>query len=427
MTIPAAADNRATATGNGVTTSFAYNYAFTAAADLIVLVNGVTMVLNSDYTLSGSIDSVGRYLSGANVVFSVAPANLASVVIYADPVVQQTLDLVANDPLPAESVEKGLDVLTLMVRRLKSLVSRSLVLSDADISSTTLTLPTPAANKVLAFNSTATALVALDIGSASLQTPADGSVTPAKLAAGTRGDVLVAGVAGVWAKLGIGTNKRVLTSNGTDVSWTDSIANVLTTTGDTLYASAANTPARLAAGTGLQQLRMNAGATAPEWFTATSGITLGTPVPSTSGTSIDFTGLPAGVKRVTISFVGVSTNGTSSLCVQIGPSGGIETSSYLSAAQHTGTGPTQSTISFIGIDTSEAAASVIGGVMVLTLENSSNNTWSAFSTLYDSNVGLIATSAGTKAIAGALSKVRITTLGGANTFDAGEINIAYET
>jgi len=156
------------------------------------------------------------------------------------------------------------------------------------------------------------------------------------------------------------------------------------------------------------------------------GATLGTPVASTSGTSIDFTGIPAGVKRVTISFVGVSTNGTSSLCVQIGPSSGIESTTYLSAAQHTGTGPTQSTISFIGIDTSEAAASVIGGVFILTLENSTNNTWASFSALYDSNVGLLATGTGTKAIAGPLSKVRITTIGGANTFDAGEINILYE-
>ena len=39
----------------------------------------------------------------------------------------------------------------------------------------------------------------------------------------------------------------------------------LTTTGDTVYASAANTPARLAIGTGRFTLQTNSGATAPEW------------------------------------------------------------------------------------------------------------------------------------------------------------------
>ena len=39
----------------------------------------------------------------------------------------------------------------------------------------------------------------------------------------------------------------------------------LTATGDVLYASAANTPARLALGSAGQILVVNAGATAPEW------------------------------------------------------------------------------------------------------------------------------------------------------------------
>ena len=49
----------------------------------------------------------------------------------------------------------------------------------------------------------------------------------------------------------------------------------LTTAGDILYASANNTPARLAKGTGLQILQMNSGATAPEWATASTGATNG--------------------------------------------------------------------------------------------------------------------------------------------------------
>jgi len=49
----------------------------------------------------------------------------------------------------------------------------------------------------------------------------------------------------------------------------------LTTAGDILYASANNTPARLAKGTALQVLQMNSGASAPEWATASTGATNG--------------------------------------------------------------------------------------------------------------------------------------------------------
>ena len=42
--------------------------------------------------------------------------------------------------------------------------------------------------------------------------------------------------------------------------------------------------------------------------------TLSTAVASTSGTSIDFTGLPSWVKRITVMFVGVSTSGIPFCC-----------------------------------------------------------------------------------------------------------------
>ena len=57
----------------------------------------------------------------------------------------------------------------------------------------------------------------------------------------------------------------------------------------------------------------------------------GTKVASTSGTAINFTSVPAGVKRVTLSMQGVSTNGTSNHRILIGDSGGLETSGYLGA------------------------------------------------------------------------------------------------
>ena len=60
-----------------------------------------------------------------------------------------------------------------------------------------------------------------------------------------------------------------------------------------------------------------------------NGTTVSAEQATTSGTSIDFTGIPAGVKRVTLLGHSVSGSGTDEFMVQLGDSGGIETSGYL--------------------------------------------------------------------------------------------------
>jgi hypothetical protein len=61
----------------------------------------------------------------------------------------------------------------------------------------------------------------------------------------------------------------------TGSAWTNldttGMVNPMTTTGDMIYSSSGSTPARLGLGTANQQLRVNAGATAPEWFTPAAG------------------------------------------------------------------------------------------------------------------------------------------------------------
>ena len=58
--------------------------------------------------------------------------------------------------------------------------------------------------------------------------------------------------------------------------------------GDTLFASGATTLTKLAKGTALQVYRMNAGATAPEWVTLTTGITIGDAIASGSNDGVLF-------------------------------------------------------------------------------------------------------------------------------------------
>jgi len=187
--------------------------------------------------------------------------------------------------------------------------------------------------------------------------------------------------------------------------------------GDILYrASGAWT--RLAKGTASQVLRMNSGATAPEW--ATGGITLATAQASTSGTSIDFTGLPSGIKRITVNFVSVSTNGADDPLVQIGDAGGFETSGYLGSAN-----AKNYTAGFS--DGQGGAGYSRHGSYVMTLVDAATNTWSCFVCVGRSDAAPTNTVGGfSKALSATLDRVRITTTGGTDAFDAGLINIAYE-
>jgi hypothetical protein len=152
----------------------------------------------------------------------------------------------------------------------------------------------------------------------------------------------------------------------------------------------------------------------------------GTAVASTSGTSIDFTGIPSTVKRITVMFNGVSTSGSSLAQIQIGDSGGIETTSYASNSAVVGssTAGVTSTTGF-ALDGSSAAGVTRSGIIMLCLQT--GTTWVASGNINrDDTAGFVNFMAGKKALSDTLDRVRITTVNGTDTFDAGSINILYE-
>ena len=155
------------------------------------------------------------------------------------------------------------------------------------------------------------------------------------------------------------------------------------------------------------------------------GITSGTAVASTSGTSIDFTGIPSWAKRVTVMFNGVSTNGTSKLRVQLG-SGSVETSGYLGSSSAIASASANSATFSSGFDLndSEAAIALRRGIFTCTLLGS--NLWVLSGTLSVQDTGYTSLTNGTKTTSSTLDRVRITTVNGTDTFDAGSINILYE-
>ena len=144
-----------------------------------------------------------------------------------------------------------------------------------------------------------------------------------------------------------------------------------------------------------------------------------------SGTSVDFTGIPAGVKRVTVMFSGVSTNGASNYLVQLGTSSGIENTSYGAYGSNTASaslaGLNYTTGFGIRVDLNTR---VVGGAMVLT--SVTGNAWASTHSLGSALSADGYFGGGSKTLAGTLDRVRITTVNGTDVFDAGTINIMYE-
>ena len=156
-------------------------------------------------------------------------------------------------------------------------------------------------------------------------------------------------------------------------------------------------------------------------------IVLATQQTTTSGTQFDFTGLPAGLNEIVVHFNGVSLSGTDNLLVQLGTSSGVETASYVSSGNAVNT---------VGL--SNFAATSVAGFVIPTIGNvwvfngqmfirrMSGNTWNAslggagtatgdFSMYYGGGI---------KTLSGEIDRIRILATG-ANTFDAGSVNISY--
>ena len=158
-------------------------------------------------------------------------------------------------------------------------------------------------------------------------------------------------------------------------------------------------------------------------------LVLGSQQATTSGTSIDFNSIPSWVRRVTIILNGVSTSGTSQPIIQLGTSGSFETSGYAGSvgqvAAATAT-TTASSTAGMQLDTTHLAANLLYYRITWTLIDSASNTWVCDFTGSQTGTVLINSGSCGKSLSGVLTRARLTTIGGADTFDAGAANIIWE-
>jgi len=278
---------------------------------------------------------------------------------------------------------------------------------------------------------------------------ATGATGPA-VADGDKGDVVVSSSGTVWtvdANAIDNTKLRqgaALTVIGRSANSTGNVADIAAgTDGYVLRRSGTSLGFGTVANAGLADMaqntikgRVTASTGAPEDLTATQArsvisavarSTSATPIAMTSGTAQEWTGLPTGITSAVIYFRGISTTGNSTIGVRIGPSGGAVSSGYSGTATQiiSGTSPTTGAItSILPVILSPAASTVDGGSMRLTLIDAATNLWSAEG-LFGTTTGVQLITSGDVALAGALARIQITTVGGTDTFDLGTAYLSY--
>ena len=189
-------------------------------------------------------------------------------------------------------------------------------------------------------------------------------------------------------------------------------ANLTTATGDRLicYATAANT---------VEVMSVETEAA------ASAGFTLAAEQATTSGTSVTFGSIPAGVTMIIVSFKGVGTGGNEDHFIELGDSGGIETSGYSSlvhtnvaGSSETNNAPTDK----FSLTGAAAIVAPVHGSIMLALERSSTNSWVCTGTLMDVTTPEAAYSGGSKSLSGELTQVKVSST---VTYNAGAVSIMY--
>lgn len=327
--------------------------------------------------------------------------------------------------------------------RVSNLTSNTTIAGDAQVdtyivansSTFTVTLPLlstfPNQRPISLVNNGTAAVTLACQGSDTIQISASESTTSFSLLPG-RSITIVDNSATTWVMVNGNTSRMTLGTIGSTaaLSITGSISGTtLTVTAvgsGTIQVGHVITGTSVTAGTSITGLGTGSGGTGT--YTVSTSQT----VSSTTITNVgfDFLNIPAWAKRVTVMFNGVSTNGVSRTQLQLG-SGSIITSGYQSLASTVGVAANTTTSS--GVITSglvldgyvpTSAQLRLGNITIL---NQSLNTWVASGSLGDISATFGATNcAGNTTLSGVLDRIRLTTVNGTDTFDAGSVNVLYE-
>jgi hypothetical protein len=407
---------------------YAFTFEVLVATDIAVYKNATLLTLTTDYTVS-----INTGTGTGTVTLVVAATGSDQITIVGDRAIQRTSDFVTGGDLFANTLNDELDAQTIYVQQVDEKTDRCIRAPVTDPLSVNMQLPSKAnrATKYLGFDINGSVIAVdgtstpLTVGSIATQDANNVAITGGSISgiadlAVADGGTGSSSAAGARTNLGLVIGTDVLAPNGNGASLT-SLNGSQVTTGTV---PAARLP--LASDADVKTGTSASVVVTPDALRK-GALVLDTVQASTSGTAINFTGIPSWVKRITVMFAGVSTSGSNFIDIQIGDSGGIETTGYTGAQTNIIGGSTGGG-NYSG-DAFElrynGTVYTFSGHFVLTLLNSATNLWVG-SGVHGISSGLAAMffSAGQKTLSATLDRLSISA--GGDTFDAGSINIMYE-
>jgi hypothetical protein len=398
-------------TGNASTvTSYAVPFVFLENSHLSAIAKVTSTGAESVVTLTNHVGAGS--IDGGTVCTAVSVPATSTLTISRTVPATQTTQYAEGGDFPAASHERALDKLTMLGQQIARSISRTVRLSDAAPE----TDPLPVLPNRF-FGTDETGAIALVTGTDS---PA-GSLTDANIA--SNADIAL-------SKLATGALPAAITVasanlvDGTivnaDISDTAAIAaSKLASTLDLSGKTVTLPDDSVSAG------KIANGAVIPTKLS--QPFTRATEAATDGGLSIDFIDIPSWVRRISVVLNQVSTDGTSGLIIQLGHgSGAYTTTGYI------GTGTAITGNNLCSISSFTAGFSAGTGALItsarsgcLFLFNIHGNAWVASGALTNGSLAA-GTTAGVVALGGTLNKLRISTIGGNDSFDAGSINIMYE-
>lgn len=459
MTVPATPRRAGPYDGNNVTTAFGFSFKAFDEADVRVVVLDLPTsvesdaVLNSDYTVALNPDQESN--PGGTVNYLIAPPATKKVTLIGDVDYEQPIDLPDGGAYRAQQVEDGMDRLAIQMQQLKEITDRcaQVPVSSTDAQSLFESVNILAANlttlQVVVTNIADLVVLADDIAdvntlaaiSAQIQIVASIALQVVAVAAI---DAEIVAVEAISADVQtVAANMAAILAAVADLPALAGKANSGDVATSLLTTGTATIVGRLTAGTGaLEKLTtaQAAGLLRSSIAQAQGGvdndtllspmrmkeaqIQLAAAVTLAGQTQVDFTAIPSWAKRVDVLLSGASTTSTSLPLVQLGTSGGVQTTGYTgSAVSATGTpvvGNSSAGFPLIGQGSGGAAFHA-----ALRLERLDATRWIA--TL--GGVGVSGTplaGGGGVTLGGALDRVRLTTANGTDQYDAGAVAISWE-
>lgn len=161
--------------------------------------------------------------------------------------------------------------------------------------------------------------------------------------------------------------------------------------------------------------------------TITGGKTYVAPVPTTSGTYVEISGIPAGTKEIVVTLDNVSTSGASPIIIQMYDAS-LVSSGYTSNGVTLQNGSTSLTAytSGFAIGNGLNASAVLGGNISLMLNEGTTDVWTASGCVTCTGAPVASCPvSGMVKLNSDVTRIRITTTGGTDSFDAGNIGIMY--